>query len=480
MPAPSALPAPDPRRWRALAVCLGGGFVTMLDVSIVNVAMPSMQTALHAGSAQLQMIVAGYTLAIALLVVPAGRIGDAWGRRSMFIIGLGGFGLMSLLAGLATNDTYLACIRLLQGAFAGVLNPQTSGLIQQVFTGKERGRAFGLFGASIGVATALGPVVGGMIIALAGPTDGWRWVFFINVPIVLVIMPLARRLLPPRVAHDASSRLDIPGVALIGLAAVFAMAPFVATGEQGEPSLGPWRWWLLAVAVVMLGVFIAWERRYQNRFGAAVLDPSLISNVGFRFGVLVGVAYFSGFNSIFLILTMVLQRGLGYSALMAGLAMAPFAIGSGVASTMAGRAVGRFGRLWVIGGLVVMLVGLAIMDAVLRWVPAGGVGWALAGAGLITGLGSGSVIAPNQTLTLASVPPRIGGVAGAVMQIGQRVGSAVGMSIVLSGFFANVVGLGPSGAAAKALIASMAMIAVSLAIAIIDWYRRRNHADVLH
>jgi len=462
-----------------LAVCLGGAFITMLDVSIVNVAMPSMQQGLHAGSAQVQLIVAGYALAMALLVVPAGRIGDARGRRMMFMLGVAGFGVMSLLAGLAQTDTYLAVIRLLQGAFAGIINPQTSGLIQQMFQGKERGKAFGMMGATIGVATALGPVVGGAIVTLVGSQNGWRWVFFINVPIVLVVVPLAKRLLPSPVAKDAPPRLDIPGVALIGLASAVGMVPFIGTAEAGQASLGPWRWWMIGVAILILGVFLLWERRYQAKFGAAVLDPSLISNVGYRFGVMIGMAYFAGFNSIFLIVTMVLQRGLNYPALLAGLIGAPFAVGSGLAAPMAGRMVGRFGRAWQIGGLVLMLAGLGTMDMVLRWTPPHDLGWALAVAGFFTGLGSGSVISPNQTLTLAAVPPRIGGVAGGVMQVGQRIGSAVGMSIVLSGFFANYAALGAQGAAAKTLIASMAMIGVALLIAILDWFRRRDHADVL-
>ena len=475
----TTLPAPDPRRWRALAVCLAGGFVAMLDVSVVNVALPSIQTALHAGSAQIQMIVAGYTLALALLVVPSGRLGDMRGRRTMFILGITGFGAMSLLAGLATNDTYLAIIRVLQGACAGMLNPQNAGLIQQMFVGKERGKAFGLMGAMIGVATALGPVVGGAIVTLAGPANGWRWVFFINVPVVAVVAPLARRLLPPAAHRSTESRLDVPGVALIGLAAVCLMTPFVLSASEAGPAVGPWRWSLIGLAVVVLLGFAAWELRYQRRYGAAVLDPALVRNVGFRFGVMVGMAYFGGFTSIFLVVTMVLQRGMGYSPLMAGLVGAPFAVGSGLASAIAGRAVGHFGRLWVVGGLSLMIVGLVATDAVLRWAPTGGLAWALAGTLLVTGLGSGSVISPNQTLTLASVPPRIGGVAGGVLQVGQQVGSSVGMSVVLSGFFVNLAALGARGSAAKALLASMGVIGVAWCIAVFDWWRRRSHAEVL-
>ncbi|MCL2782744.1 MAG: MFS transporter, partial [Propionibacteriaceae bacterium] len=364
-------------------------------------------------------------------------------------------------------------------AFAGVLNPQNAGLIQQMFRGRERGKAFGIMGATIGVATALGPVVGGTIVTLAGPTDGWRWVFFINVPIVAVVVPLAKRMLPPRVTAGAPSRLDLPGIALIGLAAVLFMTPFVlSSGESGSSAIS-WTWALIAVAVLVLGLFVLWERRYQTKFGAAVLDPALVRNVGFGFGVLVGMAYFAGFTSIFLVVTMVLQRGMGYSPLMAGLVGAPFAVGSGLASPIAGRMVGHVGRVWVVGGLSLMFVGLVAIDAVMRLVPAGWLGAALAITLFVTGLGSGSVISPNQTLTLASVPPRIGGVAGGVLQVGQQVGSSVGVSVVLSGFFANLAALGARESAAKALLVSLSVIAVAWCLAVFDWRRRRHHLEVL-
>ena len=462
-----------------MAVCLTAGFIAMLDVSVINVALPSIQATLQAGPAQVQMIVAGYTLALALVVVPAGRLGDMRGRRMMFIIGVIGFGAVSLAVGLATNDTWLGIFRVLQGAFAGVLNPQTAGLIQQMFRDRERGKAFGLMGAVIGVATALGPVVGGLVIALAGAANGWRWVFFINVPVVVVVAVLARRMLPSPDRSVQASRLDVPGIGLVGLAAVCVMTPFVLSGSEGGPAVGAWRWWFIAIGAAVLVGFAAWERRYQARYKAAVLDPALVHNVGFRFGVLIGMAYFAGFTSIFLVVTIALQEGLGYSPLVAGLVGASFAVASGIASPLAGRMVGHFGRLWVVGGLSLMLAGLAATDAVLRWAPSSGLTLWLAGALFITGLGSGSVISPNQALTLASVPPRIGGVAGGVLQVGQQVGSSIGMSIVLSWFFANLVSLGARGSGARALLASMAVIAVAWCVAMVDWWRRRNHSDVL-
>jgi MFS family permease len=170
---------PDPRRWRALSVTLVAGFMSLLDVSIVSVALPTLQRDLGASPAAVQWVVSGYALTFALMLVPAGRLGDALGRRRMFLVGLAGFVLCSAAAGAAPSVGLLIAARLAQGLAAGVLAPQNSGLIQQLFRGVERGRAFGLFGAVVGVSTAVGPVVGGLLLQVAD----WRWIFYVNVPI---------------------------------------------------------------------------------------------------------------------------------------------------------------------------------------------------------------------------------------------------------------------------------------------------------
>ena len=174
---------PDPRRWSALWVTLVAGFMSLLDVSIVSVALPSMTEGLGATPATIQWVVSGYALTFGLMLVPAGRLGDAFGRRRMFLIGLAGFVLSSAAAGAAPTVGFLIAARLVQGLAAGCLAPQNSALIQQLFRGAERGRAFGMFGATIGVSTAAGPVVGGLILALAEGPSGWRWIFYVNVPI---------------------------------------------------------------------------------------------------------------------------------------------------------------------------------------------------------------------------------------------------------------------------------------------------------
>ena len=197
----------DPRRWRALTVCLVAGFMTLLDVSIVNVALPSIEHGLHAPTSDLQWIVSGYALTFGLVLVPSGRVGDATGRRRMFVLGVLTFGVASLLCGVATGSTMLVGARLLQGIGGGLLNPQVSGLIQELFRGAERGHAFGLLGATIGLCTAVGPITGGLILQAFGADTGWRWVFFVNLPIAVTAVVLAMRWLPP---PPASSRRPRP------------------------------------------------------------------------------------------------------------------------------------------------------------------------------------------------------------------------------------------------------------------------------
>src|SRR5947209_18699682 len=187
---------PDPRRWAALLTCCSALFMTLLDVSVTNVALPSIGHATMATPSQLQWVISGYTLAFGLVPVLAGRLGDDHGRRLMFQVGVGCFAATSALAGIAPTAQVLIAARVLQGLAGGLINPQVSGLVQQLFAGNERGRAFGVLGTTVGLGTALGPLVGGALIALGGSQDGWRLVFFVNVPIGIAVIVIARRLLP--------------------------------------------------------------------------------------------------------------------------------------------------------------------------------------------------------------------------------------------------------------------------------------------
>ncbi|MBW1600774.1 MFS transporter [Streptomyces sp. JJ66] len=463
---------PDPRRWKALAVCLLAGFITLLDVSIVNVALPSIRAGLTASAGAIQWVVAGYALAFGLLLVPAGRLGDARGRRLLFMTGLTLFAAASALCGFAQNPTWLVAARLMQGLAGGIVAPQVSALIQQLFRGAERGRAFGMYSAVIGVSTAVGPVLGGGIIALAGPGHGWRWIFFVNLPVCLVALVLAGRLLPgPTDATRPCARdLDPLGVVLLGLGVGLALLPLVQE-RQWE---GAGKWLLTPAALLVLLLFAQWERVHARR-AQPLVDLRLFRLRSYTLGSLLMLAYFAGFTSIFFVFTLYLQAGLGYSALEAGLSVTPFALGSALAAVFSGRLVTRYGRALVVGALLGVTGGLSLVVVAVSVADGEFVGLAVAAPLLLAGLGGGFVIAPNQTLTLASVPPEQGGSAAGVLQTGQRIGSAAGIAVTGSVFFAQLASTDQDWATAfrVSLSVSVGFVLAALLVALIDLRTRR-------
>jgi EmrB/QacA subfamily drug resistance transporter len=465
--------APDPRRWKALAVCLVTGFMTLLDVSIVNVALPSIRTGVGATEADLQWVVSGYALAFGLFLIPAGRLGDARGRRKVFVAGVVLFTVSSLAAGLAPTAEVLVVSRLVQGVGGGLLSPQVSALIQDLFRGAERARAFGMFGTTVGISTAVGPLLGGLIIGGLGVEDGWRWIFFVNLPVGVAAVLLALRWIPADSA-DARRResLDPVGVLLLGAAVLALLLPLVE-GRQGGAATG---WWLLPVGLALVGAFVLWEKRHAARGHAPLVDLALFAVRGYSPGAVVGAVYFAGFTAVFFVLTIFFQEGLGYSALMSGLATTPFAAGGAITASIGGRLVTRYGRAVVTGGLGVVVVGLLGVDLVLSLVEGPAAGWALALPLLVAGAGSGFVISPNITLTLADVPVERAGTAGGVLQTGQRMGTATGIALVGAVFFMTAAGGDLQHAAAVALRVTLVTVLVALAASVVDLVRRRRAA----
>ncbi|TDC56339.1 DHA2 family efflux MFS transporter permease subunit [Actinomadura sp. KC345] len=435
--------------------------MTLLDVSIVNVALPSIRDGLDASEAGLQWILSGYALTFGLVLVPAGRLGDARSRRAVFMTGLSLFTLASGLAGLAPTVLFLVLARLLQGVAGGILNPQVAGLIQQLFRGAERGRAFGALGSVIGIATAVGPLLGGALIAVAGPDEGWRWVFYVNVPVGVAALVLAWRLLPAPVYGERQG-LDPAGVVLLGAGIVCVLLPLVQE-QQWRSDL---KWLLVLAGVVLIAVFAAWERRART----PMMDLALFRLRSYALGSTIALLYFAGFTAVFFIFVLYLQNGLGYSALGAGLAITPFAVGSGTASAVGGRLVARYGRPLVAAGLGLVLVGLGAAWVAVELHPGGGVAWVTAAPLLVAGIGSGLVIAPNQTITLSEVPHTEGGSAAGVLQTGQRVGTAMGIAAVGSVFFASLSRTGGDWAAAfrYGLVVIMVLVLAALAAAVAD------------
>lgn len=467
----------DRARWRAFAVCLGAGFMTLLDVSIVNVALPSIEASLGARPSDLQWIVAGYTLAFGLALVPAGRVGDVLGRRGAFVAGLTGFVVFSAACGLATSAEMLAVMRLLQGISAGVLNPQVIGLIQHLFRGPERGRAFGFYGATVGISTATGPLLGGILIALFGPGEGWRSVFLVNVPIGAALVPLALRYLPREErGRGGPLRIDAVGLGLIGASVLCVMLPFIsaAGGPDGTP------WWLFAGGALALILLVLWERRTERAGRSPVVPSSLVRTASFSFGTVVGTAYFAGFTGIFLAGTLYLQAGLGLTALQAGLVQTPFALLGAVSAARSGHLVQQFGRWTVVAGVVVMAVGIVGVDVTVASVEGPHAAVLMAAWMALAGVGNGVVISPNQTLTLADVPVAQGGTAGGLLQTTQRIGASVGVAVVTSVFFATLAG-SPDGLAggygpalSVGLRVTLVLLAVAFVVSLVDALRRRQ------
>ena len=472
-PGSAAPEAADPKRWRALAVTQVAGFMSLLDVSIVNVALPSIQRDLEASAGTVQWVVSGYALAFGLALVPAGRLGDTLGRRRMFLIALSAFLATSALSGAAPTAGLLIGARLLQGAAGGMLAPQNSGLIQDLFRGSERGRAFGILGATIGLATAAGPVVGGLILAAFTGPDGWRWVFYVNLPIGLVALVLAARLVPSTAGGGArGAHLDLAGSLLLGGGVLSLLLPLVQAEGGGLGRV----WWLVGVAVLLLATFVWWEARTARRGRQPLVDPRLAHTSGYAAGLGIGLVYFAGFTGIWLVFALFFQNGLGYSPLRSGLAVTPFALGVAASAVLAGRLVARLGRWLTVFGLAAVAVALAVAALVLRHIGGDGAAWAAAGPLLVGGLGGGMVTSPNITLTLASVPVRMAGVAGGALQTAQRIGSAIGTAALAGVFYAVLTSTGrdyPVAVSAALLCASGIML-LALLLAAAELVRRRS------
>lgn len=481
-PATSSIPLDHGQRWRAFWVCVSVAALTILDLSKVNVALPSIEQALGAESTELQIVVSGYVLLFGLALVPFGRLGDQRSRKQLFIIGLSLFTLTSIVCAMAPTTEVLLAGRLVQGLAAGIQMPQVIGTIQQLFTGKERGRAFGLFGATIGIATAFGPTLGGLMIALGGPQDGWRFIFWINVPLCLAVLAGVIWLLPKtRMPSAARLELDPVGLGLFAVVVVTLMWPFLFT--TGSPDDDPRRWWTLALFAVFAVLFFRWEHRYAQSGRAPLIPLGLFSVASFRNGTLIAATYFTAIPAMFLLTTLFLQLGVGLEPVFAGMVSIGFALASAVSAWYGGNLVGRFGRPLVVWGLGVVLVSVVALTVVAFTVPVDVVAYAMAAVMLVAGIGAGLVVAPNQTLTLAEIPTRSGGLAGSVGQLGQRIGTAVGTAVALSLFYSAIYrdqGSDRHGidvfhdAYAYGMISVAAFLLIAFALGVFDLVARRR------
>lgn len=471
------------QNWKAFSVVMAAGFVGLLSVSIVNVALPAIESSLHATPTQFQWIVAGYAVAFGLLLVPSGRLGDVVGRRPVFLIGSLLFMLTSLACGLSTTAEILVIMRVLQGIGASITTPQVIGFIQELFQGRERARAFGIFGMVVSISSAIGPALGGILVSGLGPEWGWRSVFLVNIPFSIFILVMGPKLLPAPQKREKGTKLNLDTVGLVLMAAgvLASMLPFIlatdpAYGVENSP------WYLIGVGVAFGALFTAWELWRESHQHAVVMPRALMKNAGFTLGSAVSTGFFAGWTGVFIVLTLYLQQGLGMAAWLAGLIQVPLALLGAYGSQRSSVWMAMSGRWLVFIGLVVTMAGLGLM-AVSAIVLSEDFAWlGIVIAGAIAGFGSGITISPNQTFALAEVPVTQAGAAGGVLQTVQRVGSAVGIAGVTLVFFATRFDTSLEGYA-HAFAISMAFIIALMAIgaicALADALRNDGREELL-
>jgi len=430
----SDTPLADPRRWWILAVMLTAEIMDLLDSTIVNVAGPSLQRDLGATPSQLQWIIGGYPLALGASLVVGGRLGDRYGRRPMFLFGIVTFTATSLLCAVAPTNGWLIFFRLLEGVAAAMLLPQGFGLIRQAFPPEEFGKAFAVFGPVFGLGGILGPIVGGFIIQSNLFNIGWRDVFLVNIPIGLVAIVLAWRMLP-RQAGDRSVTIDVISAVLAAGAAALLVLPLIQGQQAGWPL---WTWLSFLGAALGFVAFYLRNRAVAKGSRSPLVDPSIFNYRSYTFGIGGLFLFFAGFTGVYLVITLFLQIGQGYSASGAALGNIPIAVGTAIGGMVSGavlaekfgRKVLQFGALFQIIGAILLLIGLRdITHFHLLQLIAGMV---------VSGFGTGLVVAALFDTIISAISGRAVGSASGLLSAVQSVSSSVGVAVFGTAFFAGV------------------------------------------
>ncbi len=429
----------DPNRWRSLAVILSAAFIVGLDFFVVNVAIPSIKADLHASFAQIQLIIASYGLTYAVLLISGGRLGDIYGRKRMFLYGLAGFVITSLLCGLAPSARVLIIARAFQGIAGALLFPQVLSIMQVTFPGKERAVAFGLFGTVIGTASFSGNVLGGLLVYSDIFGLSWRPIFLINLPVGLVTFWAAVQMVKESRSPKAK-RLDLGGVAIVSLALSMLLYPLIEGREAGWPL---WTFAPLAGSVLLLVCFVQFERFVSARGGSPLVELSLFEDRAFVIGLFSGICFFSGAAAFFLISTIFLQDGLGYSAKGAGLTFASFAIAFLLSSLSSVRVQPALGSRIINLGAALMIVGLILLLWLTRSRGAGLTGLELAPALLVYGTGQGFVMPTLISTILINIKGHDAGSASGVLTTVQQISFAMGVAVIGTVFF-SALGTGTS------------------------------------
>lgn len=426
-------PAPAPSAAASSALSGAGLFTILLiaslssmDAFIVNVALPTIGADLKAGPAALELVVAGYATAYASLLVLGGRLGDGFGRRRMMVLGLIGFGATSLLCGLAPSGGALVAARVLQGAAAALCLPQAMATIQATTSGAGRARAMGMFGAVVGLAFAVGQILGGFMVGADIAGTGWRSVFFINVPVVVIAVVMLYRAVPESHAPK-SAPLDPFGAVVLGAAMVLLLVPLTEGRAAGWPV---WSWICLGAFPVTAALFLFMQRRKENAGAVPLLPPSLLKLPGMRRGLPVMMLSMTGFGGFLFASAVAIQQGLDYGPVAAGFALIPYAVSFFAGSMLGPRLAPKFSGRTVTVGVVVQAVGLAALVWTVTATWSDTAALAMAPALLIGGFGQGLQLPMLFRVVLAEVPLERAGVGSGVMATFQQISIASGVAIL--------------------------------------------------
>jgi len=434
-------PEAYPRRWLMLPVVLVAMFMVGFDVWSVNVAAPSLQRDLHVSDAALQLIVGGYAFMYATGMITGGRLGDLFGYRRMFMIGVVTFALASLLCGLAQSSGELIAARLVQGLTGAIMVPQVLALITAAFPVTERAKALSWFGVTMGIGFVSGQILGGGLLSLNPLGLTWRSIFLVNVPIGLAALVIAFTVVPVAWAHHRP-RLDPLGALGVSAAIALALVPLTLGRDEGWPV---WTWVSLALALPVLALTLGWERWLARRDGEPLLDLALFRDRAFSAGLVVNFAIPFTFGSFMFVLTLLLQAGLGLSPIHAGVEILPLAAGFTGMSILGRRVVARLGVRGITLGVICTMIGtFGVALTGLGYGPRLS-GWDLAAATALIGIGNGTTIPAVIGTVLAHVNPARAGAAAGVLTTTQQFGIASGIAVVGAVFY-GALGVVPTRA----------------------------------
>jgi EmrB/QacA subfamily drug resistance transporter len=425
----------DRRRWLALAIVMTAAFMDLVDVTIVNIAIPSIRQDAGASFSQIQWITAGYALAFAAGLITGGRLGDIHGRKRIFLLGIGGFTVASALCGLAVNPEMLVASRILQGAMAALMVPQVLSIVHATFPAHERGKVFGLFGAIVGLGAVSGPLLGALL--MEGNLFGleWRPIFLINLPVGIAGLILGGRFITESKAPRAL-KLDLVGVALVTLGLLMLLYPLTRGRELGWPL---WGYGSMAGALVVFAALVAYERRKSARDGSPLVELSLFRVKSFAAGIAVQTVFGLALGVFFLVWTLYMQTGLGWSPLRAGLTGVPFSIAVSTAAGMSvQKLVPRFGRKVLQAGALVMAAGVLLYIWESERYGLGIASWQMALPLVVMGAGMGLIVAPLTDAVLSEVPREHAGSASGLINTVQQMGNALGLGLVSVVFFGTM------------------------------------------